>query len=169
MCRPSVTEGWRMVAWQRKLRILNYSPCRLIVNGAASADNGTHTIGRQMTTILGVAEAVFVRVRPGACAAVLCRSMLGLAVSADFGDACFLQTGQHSTIILFDLVALEKRVSVIPHMVRMARTHCPGHTIRPNSMARASRSRTASPSNTNKPGHKGHSIYLAIPMTTVLS
>ncbi|MCO5190964.1 MAG: VOC family protein [Anaerolineae bacterium] len=66
-----------------------------------------------MTTILGVAEAVLY-VSDLARARQFYVDVLGLAVSADFGDACFLQTGQHSTIILFDLAALEKRVSVIP-------------------------------------------------------
>lgn len=66
-----------------------------------------------MTTILNVAEAVLYvkdlgRARP------FYTSVLGLPVTNDFGDACFLQTGPNSTLILFELEALEQRVSVIP-------------------------------------------------------
>ncbi|HFQ94490.1 MAG TPA: deoxyribose-phosphate aldolase [Anaerolineae bacterium] len=40
--------------------------------------------------------------------------VLGLPVSYQFDDSLFLQTGQNSTLILFDLAALETRESVIP-------------------------------------------------------
>lgn len=40
--------------------------------------------------------------------------VLGLPVSNQFEDALFLQTGQNSTLILFDLAALAARESVIP-------------------------------------------------------
>lgn len=49
--------------------------------------------------------------------------VLGLPVSADFGDSCFLQTGESSTLILFDIDALETRVSVIPAHGARGRGH----------------------------------------------
>jgi catechol 2,3-dioxygenase-like lactoylglutathione lyase family enzyme len=66
-----------------------------------------------MTQILGVAEAVLyvtdlARARP------FYTTILGLPVTNEFGDSCFLQTGPTSTLILFELEALERRVSVIP-------------------------------------------------------
>jgi catechol 2,3-dioxygenase-like lactoylglutathione lyase family enzyme len=41
--------------------------------------------------------------------------VLGLPVTNNFGDACFLQTGEQSTLILFERAALKSRVSIIPH------------------------------------------------------
>lgn len=49
--------------------------------------------------------------------------VLELPVSADFGDSCFLQTGESSTLILFDINALETRVSVIPAHGARGRGH----------------------------------------------
>jgi catechol 2,3-dioxygenase-like lactoylglutathione lyase family enzyme len=66
-----------------------------------------------MSTILGVAE-VALYVDDLARARDFYVDVLGLPVSAEFGDACFLQTGQHSTLILFEREALENRVSIIP-------------------------------------------------------
>lgn len=42
------------------------------------------------------------------------RDVLRLPQSASFGDACFLQTGPDSTLILFDRQKLRQRESVIP-------------------------------------------------------
>jgi catechol 2,3-dioxygenase-like lactoylglutathione lyase family enzyme len=66
-----------------------------------------------MTQILGVAEAVLY-VGDLAPARAFYTEVLGLPVTADFGDACFLQTGPDSTLILFELDKLEQRESVIP-------------------------------------------------------
>ena len=66
-----------------------------------------------MTQILGVAEAVLY-VQDMAQARQFYTTVLGLPVSADFGDACFLQTGKQSTLILFELDKLLSRQSVIP-------------------------------------------------------
>lgn len=41
--------------------------------------------------------------------------VLGLPVTMAFDDACFLQTGSDSTLILFDLEKLAQRESVIPN------------------------------------------------------
>lgn len=75
-----------------------------------------------MTTILNVAEAVLYvadleRARP------FYTEVLGLPVTADFGDACFLQTGPDSTLILFELETLLKRESVIPGHGARGRGH----------------------------------------------
>jgi len=75
-----------------------------------------------MTQILGVAEAVLY-VQDLAKARVFYTSVLGLPVSSDFGDACFLQTGQNSTLILFEIDKLEKRVSIIPGHGARGRGH----------------------------------------------
>jgi catechol 2,3-dioxygenase-like lactoylglutathione lyase family enzyme len=75
-----------------------------------------------MTTILGVAE-VALYVDDLARARDFYVDVLGLPVSADFGDACFLQTGQHSTLILFEREALENRVSIIPAHGAQGRGH----------------------------------------------
>jgi catechol 2,3-dioxygenase-like lactoylglutathione lyase family enzyme len=66
-----------------------------------------------VTNILGVAEAVlYVADLPRA--RDFYQEVLGLPVTADFEDASFLQTGSHSTLILFDLAKLAKRQSPIP-------------------------------------------------------
>ena len=75
-----------------------------------------------MTTILGVAEAVLY-VKDLAQARRFYTGVLELPVTADFGDACFLQTGPNSTLILFDLEKLEKRESVIPSHGAQGRGH----------------------------------------------
>lgn len=66
-----------------------------------------------MTEILGVAEAVLY-VDSMAEARVFYHEVLGLPVTAEFGDATFLQTGEHSTLILFTREALKNRTSIIP-------------------------------------------------------
>ncbi len=66
-----------------------------------------------MTTILGVAEAVLY-VKELAPAMQFYTQVLGLPQTAVFADACFLQTGPNSTLILFEIDALEERASVIP-------------------------------------------------------
>ena len=66
-----------------------------------------------MTDILRIAEAVlYVDDLTGAVR--FYTEVLGLPVSASFNDAAFLQTGRHSTLILFDRAALRTRESVIP-------------------------------------------------------
>ncbi len=75
-----------------------------------------------MTKILGVAEAVlYVTNLPRAMH--FYTELLGLPQTAVFEDACFLQTGPTSTLILFDIDALEKRVSVIPAHGSRGRGH----------------------------------------------
>lgn len=67
-----------------------------------------------MTQILNVAEAVLY-VSDLARAQAFYAEVLGLPVTAVFGDeSCFLQTGPHSTLILFAYDKLQGRVSVIP-------------------------------------------------------
>jgi catechol 2,3-dioxygenase-like lactoylglutathione lyase family enzyme len=66
-----------------------------------------------MTQVLGVAEAVLY-VQDMAPARAFYANVLGLPITADFGDSCFLQTGPDSTLILFELDKLEQRESVIP-------------------------------------------------------
>ena len=66
-----------------------------------------------MVEILGVAEAVlYVDELPEATA--FYREVLGLPLTAAFDDATFLQTGEHSTLILFDRQQLRTRESQIP-------------------------------------------------------
>jgi len=43
------------------------------------------------------------------------QEVLGLPVSLSFDDASFLQTGERSTLILFDRARLKRRQSAIPH------------------------------------------------------
>ncbi len=77
-----------------------------IMHDAQMAERGT-------TEILRIAEAVlYVTDIPRA--QTFYTEVLELPVSAQFEDAVFLQTGQNSTLILFDVKALETRVSVIP-------------------------------------------------------
>lgn len=56
-------------------------------------------------------------------AAQFYRQVLGLPQTARFGDACFLQTGPNSTLILFDLQKLQERQSVIPAHGARGRGH----------------------------------------------
>ncbi len=65
------------------------------------------------TEILGVAEAVLY-VEDIARARKFYTEVLGLPVSSQFEDAIFLQTGQNSTLILFDINKLKTRESIIP-------------------------------------------------------
>jgi catechol 2,3-dioxygenase-like lactoylglutathione lyase family enzyme len=66
-----------------------------------------------MTSIKGLAEAALY-VKDLAQAAAFYTEVLRLPQTAVFDDAVFLQTGLHSTLILFDLVKLGKRDSIIP-------------------------------------------------------
>ena len=66
-----------------------------------------------MTQVLALAEAALY-VTDLDRARQFYTDVLGLPVTAAFDDACFLQTGPNSTLILFDLEALLKRQSVIP-------------------------------------------------------
>lgn len=75
-----------------------------------------------MTTILGVAEAVLY-VEDLARARAFYEEVLGLPVTLAFDDACFLQTGRDSTVILFDREKLKTRESVIPDHGASGRGH----------------------------------------------
>lgn len=66
-----------------------------------------------MTTISGLAEAA-VYVANLEKARAFYKEVLGLVETAVFADAAFLQTGPHSTLILFDREKLTNRDSVIP-------------------------------------------------------
>lgn len=66
-----------------------------------------------MTKILRIAEAVLY-VSDLERAKRFYQDALDLPLTAQFADACFLQTGQDSTLILFDREALKTRRSVIP-------------------------------------------------------
>jgi deoxyribose-phosphate aldolase len=68
---------------------------------------------RGETQILRVAEAVLYVADIGR-AKQFYTAVLGLPLSAEFEDAIFLQTGQNSTLILFDINKLETRISPIP-------------------------------------------------------
>ena len=67
-----------------------------------------------MARVLGIAEAVLY-VDDLAAATAFYREVLGLPLTLSFEDASFLQTGEHSTLILFDRQQLKTRVSQIPH------------------------------------------------------
>ena len=67
-----------------------------------------------MTQILGVAESVLYTDNIKASRKFY-TEVLGLPVVYDFDDSCFLQTGENSTIIVFDRAVLKDRVSIIPH------------------------------------------------------
>ena len=75
-----------------------------------------------MTRIVGVAEAVLY-VNDLERASWFYTEALGLQVTAAFDDARFLQTGQNSTLILFDINKLEKRDSPIPGHGARGRGH----------------------------------------------
>ncbi|MFZ0547973.1 MAG: VOC family protein [Candidatus Promineifilaceae bacterium] len=66
-----------------------------------------------MTTIRGVAE-VALYVDDLERATNFYTEVLGLPLTAAFGDARFLQTGPNSTLILFTVAGIKNRVSVIP-------------------------------------------------------
>lgn len=75
-----------------------------------------------MTRILGVAEAVLYVEKLGR-ARQFYVEVLDLPATADFDDACFLQTGPDSTLILFELDKLEQRESAIPAHGARGRGH----------------------------------------------
>ncbi|MCI0395562.1 MAG: VOC family protein [Chloroflexi bacterium] len=75
-----------------------------------------------MTQVLGVAEAVLY-VTDLARAARFYTEVLGLPLTAAFDEARFLQTGPNSTLILFNVEGIEKRVSVIPSHGARGRGH----------------------------------------------
>ena len=66
-----------------------------------------------MTKTLGVAEAVLY-VSDLDRAAAFYTEVLGLALTAGFNEARFLQAGPDSTVILFNAEGIEKRISDIP-------------------------------------------------------
>ncbi len=100
----SMDDARRMVAAGAS-RLGVSSGVRIMQEAAAAALGGTE--------ILGVAEAVLY-VSDIARARTFYTEVLGLPVSNQFEDAIFLQTGQNSTLILFDVNRLETRQSVIP-------------------------------------------------------
>jgi deoxyribose-phosphate aldolase len=77
---------------------------------------------RGETQILRVAEAVLY-VADIARAKQFYTAVLGLPLSQEFEDAIFLQTGQNSTLILFDVNKLETRISPIPGHGARGRGH----------------------------------------------
>ncbi|MCB8950287.1 MAG: deoxyribose-phosphate aldolase [Ardenticatenaceae bacterium] len=100
----SLDDARRMVAAGAN-RLGLSSGVRIMQEAEAAARGGTE--------ILGVAEAVlYVTDIPRA--RQFYTEVLGLPVSSQFEDALFLQTGQNSTLILFDINKLEVRESVIP-------------------------------------------------------
>lgn len=86
-----------------------------IMQEAAAAAQGD-------TEVLGVAEAVLY-VSDVPRAAKFYTEVLGLPVSSQFEDAVFLQTGQNSTLILFDVEKIKTRQSVIPAHGAQGRGH----------------------------------------------
>jgi deoxyribose-phosphate aldolase len=100
----SLDDALRMVAAGAN-RLGVSSGVRILQEAEAAAHGGTE--------ILGVAEAVlYVTDIPHARA--FYTEVLGLPISSQFEDAIFLQTGQNSTLILFDINKLEVRESIIP-------------------------------------------------------
>lgn len=75
-----------------------------------------------MTEILGVAEAVLY-VTDLERATQFYAEVLDLPLTAAFDEARFLQTGPHSTVILFDINRLQERDSVIPDHGARGRGH----------------------------------------------
>jgi catechol 2,3-dioxygenase-like lactoylglutathione lyase family enzyme len=66
-----------------------------------------------MTTINGIAEAALY-VADLDRASRFYEDVLGLPLTASFDDARFLQTGRHSTLILFNAEGIRRRKSAIP-------------------------------------------------------
>lgn len=66
-----------------------------------------------MTHILNLAEAALY-VDDLSRAVAFYQQVIGLQLTAQFKDACFLQTGPDSTLILFDRQKLKQRRSSIP-------------------------------------------------------
>ena len=75
-----------------------------------------------MNRILNLAEAALY-VRDLDAAVTFYHQVLGLPVMARFDDACFVQTGPDSTLILFDLEKLLVRQSTIPAHGAHGRSH----------------------------------------------
>lgn len=103
---------------------------RLIAAGAnrLGASNGVRIVQeaqlakRGETHILRVAEAVlYVTDMPRA--KQFYTQVLGLPLSSEFADTLFLQTGQNSTLILFDVNTMETRISPIPGHGARGRGH----------------------------------------------
>ncbi len=100
----SMDDARRMVAAGAN-RLGVSSGVRILQEAEAAARGGTE--------ILGVAEAVlYVTDIPRARA--FYTEVLDLPISNQFEDAIFLQTGQNSTLILFDINKLATRESIIP-------------------------------------------------------
>jgi catechol 2,3-dioxygenase-like lactoylglutathione lyase family enzyme len=75
-----------------------------------------------MTEVCAVAEAALY-VDDLESATRFYTEVLGLPVTASFADACFLQAGRDSTLILFDRAGLRVRESVIPSHGATGPTH----------------------------------------------
>lgn len=86
---------------------------RLGVSAGVSIMHEAQIAERGATEILRVAEAVLY-VADVPRAKKFYTEVLDLPISSDFGEAVFFQTGQNSTLILFDIEALETRISPIP-------------------------------------------------------
>ena len=100
----SLDDARRMVAAGAN-RLGVSSGVRIVQEAEAAKRGGTE--------ILGVAEAVlYVEDIPRA--QKFYTEVLDLPVSSQFEDAVFLQTGQNSTLILFDINKLAVRESIIP-------------------------------------------------------
>jgi deoxyribose-phosphate aldolase len=94
-------------------RMVAAGASRLGVSSGVRIVQEAATAARGDTEILGVAEAVLY-VSDIDRARDFYTRVLGLPVSYQFDDAIFLQTGQNSTIILFDTEKMKTRQSVIP-------------------------------------------------------
>lgn len=95
---------------------------RLGLSAAVQIMHEAELAERGSTEILRVAEAVlYVSSIPRA--KKFYTTVLGLPVSQEFEDAVFLQTGQNSTLILFDVNMLKTRVSPIPAHGTRGRGH----------------------------------------------
>jgi deoxyribose-phosphate aldolase len=114
-------------------RMVSAGASRLGVSSGVRIMQEAATASRGDTEILGVAEAVLY-VSDLDRAKAFYTELLGLPVSYQFDDAVFLQTGQNSTLILFDTEKMKGRQSVIP----MHGTQGQGHVclaIPPEQMA----------------------------------
>ena len=86
---------------------------RLGISAGVSIMHEAQIAERGSTEILRVAEAVLY-VTDISRAKTFYTKVLDLPISQEFEGALFLQTGQNSTLILFDVNVLETRVSPIP-------------------------------------------------------
>ena len=95
---------------------------RLGLSAGVSIMHEAELAERGSTEILRVAEAVLY-VSNMLKAKKFYTTVLDLPVSQEFEDAIFLQTGQNSTLILFDINTLKTRISPIPAHGTRGRGH----------------------------------------------